>query len=338
MRQQLAKMDDVRWRAWRNALEDESYLADLQWLTAQSGRAIIPYSDPAYPVLLKQIPDPPPVLFVQGDVQLLSAGQLAVVGSRQATPGALNICTQICQGLVGENLVITSGLALGADGQAHRAALEAGGKTVAVVATGLDRVYPARHRELAHRIAESGAIVSEFPIGTGVRQTHFPRRNRIISGLALGVLVIEASMRSGSLITARLASEQGREVFAIPGSVHNPLARGCHQLIREGAKLTECADDVLEELLPLASASAWLRNDENASTFSQSSEKPKDCAEKPADGLLSSMGYDPCRVDDLVERTRLTSEEISAMLLMLELDGQVESLPGGLFQRSAKHS
>ena len=225
-------------------------------------------------------------------------------------------------------MTVTSGLALGIDGAAHEGALS-GGNTIAVVGTGLDRVYPARHRDLAHRVAAHGAIVSEYPIGTGVRAGNFPRRNRIISGLSLGVLVVEASAQSGSLITARLAAEQGREVFAIPGSIHNPLVKGCHRLIREGAKLIETAQDVLEELYPLARANLELqqKQPENAP------EATVAAADTSEERLLQAMGYDPCRVDDLVPRLELTSAEISAMLIILELDGRVAALPGGMFQR-----
>ena len=208
---------------------------------------------------------------------------------------------------------------------AHHGRLRGGGKTIAVVGTGLDRVYPARHHDLAHRISAQGAIVSEYPIGTGVRSGNFPRRNRIISGLALGVLVVEASAQSGSLITARLAADQGREVFAIPGSIHNPLAKGCHRLIKDGAKLIETAQDVLEELYPLARA--------NLEMQIQSAPPAAATTDNDSHPLLEAMGFDPCRVDDLVARLDLTPAEISAMLIIFELDGRVAALPGGMFQR-----
>lgn len=331
-----AKLPDVaveKWRAWRAVYREQAYAADLEWLSGGDDRHILTLEDPAYPPLLKEIPDPPPLLFVQGDLTTLPAGQVAVVGSRQVTPGGRACAAGIVGALAAQGLVITSGLALGADGMAHENALQAGGRSVAVVATGLDRVYPARHRALAHRIAGNGALVSEFPIATGVRQTHFPRRNRIISGLSLGVFVVEASRQSGSLITARHAVEQGREVFAMPGSVHNPLVRGCHELICQGAKLVERAEDILEELLPLAQAGLDLyAADPPADEGGTAPEQDGESGEEMV--LLEAIGYDPCRVDDLVERTRLTSERISAMLLVLELDGRVARLPGGFFQRT----
>ncbi len=333
VRAKLADIAMEKWRAWRAAYREHGHAADITWLAGDENRHILTLADPAYPPLLKEISDPPPLLFVQGDCATLLAGQLAVVGSRQITTGARECTAQIVDTLVAKGLVITSGLALGADGVAHESALQGGGRTVAVVATGLDRVYPARHRDLAHRIAANGAIVSEFPIATGVRQQYFPRRNRIISGLSLGVFVVEASRESGSLITARHAVEQGREVFAMPGLVKNPLTKGCHALIRQGAKLVERGEDILEELLPLAQASLDLR----ASTPQVNRMKTPRKAQgetRQESGLLAAMGYDPCRVDDLVERTELTSEQISAMLLLFELDGRVARLPGGFFQRT----
>lgn len=314
---------------WQAAEHDVAANADMDWLAAGNGsRHIIPYDDPAYPPLLREIPDPPPLLFVQGNPALLTTAQIAIVGSRNASEPALRTCHAFAEAFAQAGLTVTSGLALGIDGAAHEGALS-GGNTIAVVGTGLDRVYPARHRDLAHRIAAHGAIVSEYPIGTGVRAGNFPRRNRIISGLSLGVLVVEASAQSGSLITARLAAEQGREVFAIPGSIHNPLVKGCHRLIREGAKLIETAQDVLEELYPLALANLELqqKQPENAP------EATVAAADTPEERLLQAMGYDPCRVDDLVPRLELTSAEISAMLIILELDGRVAALPGGMFQR-----
>ena len=225
-------------------------IADIKWLAEAGNHAIVTLDDPQYPDLLRQIDSPPPVLFIQGDIALLQDPQLAMVGSRNPTQGGKNNAYEFAKFLSANGITITSGLALGIDGYSHKGALDAQAPTIAVTATGLDRVYPAKHRSLAHAISEYGAIVSEHTIGTPVRAQNFPRRNRIISGLSVGTLVIEAAIKSGSLITARYASEQGREVFAIPGSIHNPLARGCHQLIRQGAKLVETAGHILEEISP----------------------------------------------------------------------------------------
>jgi DNA processing protein len=237
------------------ALRDGPDLAALEpalaWL-AEPGHHLVTFTDPDYPPLLRQIPDPPLALYVLGDRACLSTPQLAVVGSRNPTPGGRENARAFARALAEAGLTITSGLALGIDGEAHRGALEADGRTIAVTGTGLDRVYPATHRALAHEIAARGALVSEFAIGSPPRAEHFPVRNRIISGLSLGTLVVEAAERSGSLISARLAGEQGREVFAIPGSIQSPLSRGCHRLIRQGAKLVETAQDILEELSALA--------------------------------------------------------------------------------------
>ena len=213
----------------------------MEWLS-QPGNHVVHFQDAAYPALLKQIADPPPLLFVRGDRDYLAQPQLAIVGSRNPTHTGRALAREFAAHLASFGLTITSGLASGIDGAAHQGAIEAGGTTLAVTGTGLDRVYPARHRDLAHRVAENGALVTEFPPGTAPLAANFPRRNRLISGLSLGTLVVEAALRSGSLITARSALEQGREVFAIPGSIHNPLARGCHALIRDGAKLVESGE------------------------------------------------------------------------------------------------
>ena len=340
--QHLPSVKETHWRAWQEMLSHPDVQKDIDWLHAADNRHIITLHDEGYPPLLKEIADPPPLLFVLGNAEVLSMVQLGVVGSRQSTPGGEAVCGHICEQVSAAGIVITSGLALGIDGAAHQAALHAGGQTIAVVGTGLDRVYPARHRDLAHQIAAQGAIVSEFPIGVGVRQHHFPQRNRIISGLSAGVLVVEASVQSGSLITARHAAEQGREVFAIPGAIQNPLSRGCHALIRQGAKLTETAQDSLEELLPLAKAN-WQLLHKTAPQADglevQAAQSPQNQATNPqaADegqsALLQAMGYEPVRADDLLARTELTISKISAMLLMLELDGEVQALPGGRYQR-----
>lgn len=299
---------------------------DLEW-AARPGNHIVAYAADDYPALLKTIPDPPPLLFISGDPARLGDLQLAIVGSRNPSRGGEQTALAFSRHLAGRGLTITSGLATGIDTAAHLGALEADGPTIAVLGTGPDRVYPAGNRDLAHRIAAAGALVSELPPGTPPLPENFPRRNRLISGLSLGVLVVEAAHRSGSLITARLAAEQGREVFAIPGSIHNPLARGCHQLIRQGAKLVENAEHVLEELGPLAAASL---------TSPVAAEAPTDARELDASyqRLLDAVGHDPVSIDELVEACRLTPEQLSSMLLILELEGHVANHPGGRYSRS----
>ncbi|MBI5612270.1 MAG: DNA-protecting protein DprA [Gammaproteobacteria bacterium] len=298
--------------------------AELRWLEIP-GNHLVTLDDADYPPLLREIADPPICLFVRGVRALLLQPQFAIVGSRNPTPGGRLNAEAFGEALARAGLVVTSGLAMGIDGCAHRAALAAGGATVAVAATGLDRVYPSDHHELAHRIAEHGALVSESPLGTPPRRENFPQRNRLISGLSLGVLVVEAALKSGSLITARLAAEQGREVFAIPGSIHSPLARGCHRLIRQGAKLVETAQDILEELAPLAQA---------AQERAGSGAGARPAGLEPAlAGLLDQLGYDPVAPDTLVERTGLTAEAVSSMLLQMELRGLIAACPGGRYQR-----
>jgi DNA processing protein len=302
---------------------------DLEWLSADN-RHVIDQQHQHYPKLLQQIPDPPALLFVQGDINLLSKWQLAVVGSRNPSASGRDTAFEFARYLAQGDIVITSGLAAGIDAAAHKGALAASGKTIAVIGTGLDRVYPAAHRDLAHHIAQNGAIVSEFPLGTPPKAENFPRRNRIISGLSLGTLVVEAAVKSGSLITARMAMEQGREVFAIPGSIHNPLSRGCHQLIREGAKLVETANDIIEELGAMAgvvpqSGDNFAPNEEVLA----SAELDKDYQQ-----LFEFLGYDPIHIDILIDKSGLTVDAVSSMLLLLELQGQVASLPGGRYVRT----
>ncbi|MCP5267621.1 MAG: DNA-protecting protein DprA [Zoogloeaceae bacterium] len=290
----------------------------LDWGT-QAGQHILTLADEAYPQALLEIPDPPSVLYVRGQAELLNTPAIAIVGSRNATPQGESNARAFATALAGSGLCIVSGLALGIDAAAHQGALAADGATIAVIGTGADRLYPARNQSLACQIAANGAIVSEFPLGTPAAAANFPRRNRLISGLSRGVLVVEAAVESGSLITARLAGEQGREVFAIPGSIHSPQARGCHRLIRQGAKLVETAQDILEELnVPVNSKSQ---------KHSNTGHKHSD------DTLLQFAGFDPVTVDQLVARSGLTAEAVSVMLLQLELDGQIASLPGGRFQR-----
>jgi DNA processing protein len=288
----------------------------LSWLETD-GNHVITLADAEYPKALLEIPDPPPLIYAKGQLDWLNTPSIAVVGSRNASPQGEKNAAEFSQALAGHGYTIVSGMALGIDGAAHRGALKVNGATIAVVGTGLDIVYPAKHRELAHQIAEHGLIISEFPLGTPSKAQNFPRRNRIISGLSLGCLVVEANVQSGSLITARLAAEQGREVFAIPGSIHSPVSKGCHQLIKQGAKLVDNIQDIVDELGILS----------RENIFSVL-EKPTE-----ASPLMDSMGFDPVAVESLIERSGLTSENLSAMLLMLELEGKVASLPGGRYQR-----
>lgn len=314
---------------WLRAPDPTTLDGDLAWL-ATPGNHLLRLGDPDYPPLLMEIPDPPPLLFARGDPGLLAHPQLAVVGSRNPTQGGARTAWEFAKYLAGRGLIITSGLALGVDAAAHEGALE-GGPSIAVSATGLDRVYPPQHRELAHRIAAQGVLVSEFPPGTPVRRQHFPRRNRLISGLALGTLVVEAAARSGSLITARLAGEQGREVFAIPGSIHNPLARGCHQLIRQGAKLVETAQDILEELGPLLGRLAEVQG---SPPIPLATPAPRLDADYQA--LLDCLGHDPLAMDELMQCSGLGADVVSSMLLLLELEGYVTLAPGGRYCRTPK--
>jgi DNA processing protein len=307
-------------------MDGSSPTDELQAWLSQPGHHFLTADDPRYPRALLAIGETAP-LFALGDPEVLQQRQLAIVGSRHPTPAGLDNTRDFAAELASRGLVITSGLALGVDGAAHEAALAAGGLTVAVCGTGLDRVYPARHRDLARRIAEHGVLISEFPPGTPPLPGHFPRRNRLISGLSMGVLVVEAALNSGSLITARTATGQGREVFAIPGSIHNPLARGCHRLIRDGAKLVESVDDILEEIAPqLGMFSPLARHSaatpEDAPTI--------ECGHRQ---LLTAIGFEPARVDTLVERTGLTAEAVSSMLLILELRGLVAQAPGGAYMQ-----
>ncbi|WP_298826073.1 DNA-processing protein DprA [uncultured Piscinibacter sp.] len=300
------------------ALGQAGLLRDtLAWLRADGGppRHIVTLGDPDYPAMLLQTADPPLLIYAIGRVELLRADSLAIVGSRHATPqGRLDAGAFAAQ-LGNAGLTIVSGLALGIDGAAHAGAIDTTGSTVAVVGTGLDQVYPRRHAELARRVAERGLIVGEYALGTPPLPPHFPQRNRIIAGLTRGTLVVEANLQSGSLITARLAVEAGREVFAIPGSIHAPQSRGCHALIKQGAKLVETAQDVMEELGMAASVPA-----------------PAIDA-GPAHPLLEAMGHDPIGLDELVARTGWSAAELNARLLDLELAGRVARLPGQRFQR-----
>ncbi|MCR8914224.1 DNA-protecting protein DprA [Marinobacter panjinensis] len=293
----------------------------------RTGIEILTLADADYPEPLKHIQDPPLVLYLRGDRTLLGREQIGIVGSRNATRAGLEHARAFAAALGRKGLLVTSGMALGVDGAAHSGALDAGFPTVAVIGNGVDQPYPYRHRSLSERIVAEGVIVSEYPPGTSARAGHFPRRNRIISGLSRGILVVEAGLKSGSLITARLALEQGREVFAIPGSVHNPLARGCHDLIRQGAKLVETVDDICEEL------GAWwsTQGQDGAPT-------PKSLVTAGLDSreiaVLEALGYDPQSTDDLCSVTGLPADQLMQSLLLLELQGLVDSAPGG-FQRIA---
>lgn len=298
------------------AEDDAAFEPDLAWLASPDAHAL-PFNDPRYPQALREGSNPPLLLFVRGNPALLAQPQLAIVGARAATPQGLENARAFGKALAERGLLVTSGLAIGVDGAAHQGALDGGGPTLAVCATGLDRVYPARHRALAHAIVEKGgALVSEFAPGTEAVAAHFPRRNRLIAGLSLGTLVVEGSVDSGSLITAKLAADMGREVFAIPGSIHNPLARGCHKLIRDGAKLVESVDDILLELAPRLSA--WLAQAKPASP-SESAAQPRLDAQSRK--LLAALSDAPQSVDALIGKTGLGAEAVNAALLTLELDG-----------------
>lgn len=314
---------------------------DLECLRALGAR-VVGCGDPEMPPRLGAIPDAPAVLLVRGDARALSAPQVAVVGSRRATPAGARIARRLAGELAARGLVVTSGLAQGVDAEAHRGALEAGGRTVAVLGSSLDRIYPPAHRSLAERIAGQGALVSEFPFGTRPVPWNFPWRNRIISGLSLGVLVVEAADRSGSLITARLAADQGREVFAVPGSILNPLSAGCHRLLRDGAKLVERVEDVLEELpacelsaLP-SGASASSRAEEAAPApglAPQAAPAPGPAPDPDEAAVLDRLDYEPASVETIARRAGLTPEQVYPILLVLEIGGSVQTDPAGRYMR-----
>ncbi|BDU18919.1 DNA-processing protein DprA [Dyella sp. GSA-30] len=331
-KQQASGRGAARARAWLRQPDTSLLASDRAWL-AEPGHRLLCCDDADFPPQLETIDKPPAALFVAGRVELLLHPQVAIVGSRNATSAGLATARRFAQTLGSAGFVITSGMADGVDGAAHAAALAADLPTVAVVGTGLDVVYPRKHRELACQIAAQGAVVSEFPLGTSARAEHFPQRNRIISGLSLGTLVIEADLCSGSLITARLAAEQAREVFAVPGSIHNPLARGCHKLIRDGARLVETPTEVTQILTPAARA-LGLELNERLERAGSSPVVVSGWRGDPAYGaLLQALGYDPTDMDDLVGRTGQSASALSSMLLMLELEGLVESLAGNRFQR-----
>ncbi len=309
--------------------------ADLKWLD-QENASILTLDDDRYPPLLKNIPDAPPVLYILGQAEVLKQPQLAIVGSRNPTHAGKDIAHDFALYLANMGMTITSGMALGIDAAAHQGALDSHGLTVAVMGTGLDRVYPAKHRDLAHNIAKNGVLVSEYAPGTPALPGNFPRRNRIISGLSMGVLVVEAAVQSGSLITARLASEQGREVFAVPGSLHHPLAKGCHALIRQGAKLVETAEHILEELGGFAEM--FSEADGKNRSFVQNSEQKQETelnlainVDDEYKQVLKCIDFEPTSVDKVVERSGLTADAVCSMLLVLELQGYVTALSGGYY-------
>lgn len=289
----------------------------LEWLS-QPNNHLVTLADAEYPQALLEIADPPPFLYAKGNLELLNRPSIAIVGSRNASVQGEKNAEAFAQGLAEQGLCIVSGMALGIDAAAHRGALKANAYTIAVVGTGLDIVYPAKHRDLAHKIVERGLIVSEFALGTPSKPQNFPKRNRIISGLSLGCLVVEANVQSGSQITARLSADQGREVFAIPGSIHSPMSKGCHQLIKQGAKLVDCLQDIIEEL-SLNQAPAGIHEHEAQSALSHP--------------LLDLIGYDPISLESIVHLSGLSAGEVSSMLMMLELDGRVASLAGGQYQK-----
>ncbi|HIC99918.1 MAG TPA: DNA-protecting protein DprA [Piscirickettsiaceae bacterium] len=295
-----------------------------RWLAGGTNRWLMTCTDADWPKPLAQIGDAPAVLLGLGRRTLLGDPQLAVVGARHASREGVANAEAFAEALSQAGLTITSGLAHGIDAAAHRGALKGVGSTIAVMGTGIDRIYPAVNRQLAHQIAEAGAIVSEFPLGAPPRAAHFPRRNRIVSGLSAGTLVVEAHERSGSLITARLASQQGREVFAIPGSIHNPMAKGCHRLIKQGAKLVECAQDILEELADLLRPQLALVDEDTRQIPALSEAETT---------LLAHIPYDPISLDELAVLTRWPVSQLQGGLLSLEMAGCVMALPGGLYKR-----
>jgi DNA processing protein len=306
---------------------------DLAWLAAGPNRHLLPLNSPRYPALLAQSGGAPAAVYVCGSLEVLGSVQLAIVGSRNPTAGGRDTAREFAGYLAGMGMTITSGLAEGIDAASHEGALSApGGNTIAVCGTGLDRVYPRSNAALARQIAQQGALVSEFPPDAGALKENFPRRNRIISGLSIGTLVVEAARQSGSLITARLASEQGREVFAIPGSIHNPMSRGCHRLIREGAKLVETAEDILAELqLSLHAAATGVANQGISGPVLGPG--AAGALDKEYEILLDALGFDPVQLDAVVERSGLEPAAVASMLLILELRGAIEAHPGGRYCR-----
>ena len=343
--QQLTSLGEPA-RAWLQQPDETLLASDMEWL-AQPAHRLLRCTEADFPPQLDNIPQPPAALFVVGDASLLLYPQVAIVGARNASTGGLAHARAFAVALAQAGFAITSGMADGIDGAAHLAALDNGVPTLAVIGTGPDRVYPRKHHLLAKRIAERGALISEFPPGTAARADHFPRRNRLIAGLSLGTLVVEAGLQSGSLITARLAAEQGREVFALPGSIHNPLARGCHRLIRDGARLVETAAEIIETLAPAARmlggelAARLVANDDgnvgeqpvgidHGTHFGVHSGLSKDPEYRR---LWDELGHETATLDELVRRTGQSAAVVSSLLLMLELEAKVETLPDNRYQR-----
>ena len=334
----LTGRDVVQALKRHDARADANLAATRRWLDAAAAdvpRDVVTLDDRRYPALLLETADPPLLLFTLGRVELLSSPGIAIVGSRNATPQGMDNARVFARFLSGCPLTVVSGLAMGIDAAAHEGGLDGPGSTVAFVGTGLDRVYPASNAALMRRISQQGLVASEYPLGTAPLPDNFPRRNRLIAGVTQGTLVVEAALESGSLITARLAVESGREVFAIPGSIHSQQSRGCHRLIQEGAKLVESADDVLRELRfgPPGETSRATLSAPRPSLFATAT---NEAADGPDGALRTALGHDPVTFDALAARTGLPSDQLAARLLELELAGVVERLPGGLLQRRAR--
>lgn len=325
-----ARMGVLAWQQ-QDLEQDAVRAAHTTWKNVrEQGIALVHWGHADYPPLLREIHAAPPLLYLRGQREILTQPQLAIVGSRNASRAGLDHARQFARALAERGFVITSGLALGVDGAAHRGALDAGGRTLAVLGTGVDVAYPAAHQTLVQDLLPQGALISEYPPGLPPRAGHFPRRNRIISGMSRGTLVVEASLRSGSLITARLALEQGREVFAIPGSIHNPLSRGCHQLIRQGASLVESVADIEEEL------SAWWQSDSQPDEAAEDTPREQALIPEHLDvreqQVLAVLDFDPCSTDALCDRSGLSADALMQSLLLLEMEGLVATVPGG-YQR-----
>ena len=333
----LKELDDLSERTYAWSTEPEHYFITL--------------ADQNYPPALLSLPDPPPIIYVRGKISLLSSTGIAVVGSRNATAQGKSNAEKFSRALSDAGITVISGLAYGIDASAHSGALSGPGSTIAVLGTGIDRVYPAAHRSLAHEIAANGILLSEHALGSPPKAFHFPRRNRLIAGLSQGVLVVEAAAQSGSLITARLAAELGHDIFAIPGSIHSPLSKGCHFLIKQGAKLVETAQDIFDELpqnthqgMSLKNLSSTKINDTalSASTSTSTSSvsaisfertiNPQDAEDTEA--LLKTMGYEPIGIEQLCMHTGYSAGDLNSRLLLLEIDGKIVRLPGGMYQQT----
>jgi DNA processing protein len=317
-------------RSYLTATASLSRQPERRWLE-DARHHVVPFTDPRYPKLLRSLPDCPLALYVSGNVDVLADPQLAVVGSRNPTAQGRDTAFDFAEYFAARGLGITSGVAEGIDASAHRGALRAQGLTLGVLGTGVDLAYPRSNRPLCEDIERHGALISEFPLGTPPRRGNFPQRNRIIAALSLGTLVVEAARRSGSLITARWANSYGRDVFAVPGSIHNPLSRGCHELIKSGAKLVETAHDILSEL----NFSAFFSNDFRAPEGGGAAVRPTAGMDKDHKILLDALGFDPVDLDMLVVRTGFKPEAVSSMMLILELEGHVQAAPGGRYSRVA---